>query len=90
MPLIVRGPLQNCNYLRLMWENHRYAIHVGRSKSVHGPFLDSDGRRTTEGGGMIVYASNHNRKVYAPGGLGVLSEGKQDILYYHYCKSTRS
>jgi len=39
-----------------------------------------------EGGGNIVYGSNHNREVYAPGGIGVLSlENNTDILFYHYC-----
>lgn len=39
-----------------------------------------------EGGGHPVYGSNHNNEVYAPGGLGVLSqEDGPDYLYYHYC-----
>lgn len=65
-----------------------YSIRVGRSTSVHGPFVDRDGKKLLEGGGSIVYGSNH-REVYAPGGLGVLSgsDGSSDILYYHYCTS---
>lgn len=68
---------------------NRYSIRVGRSKDVRGPFVDREGRHLTEGGGTIVYASNHGT-VYAPGGLGILPEKKQesrpDILYFHYSK----
>ncbi|OJJ00035.1 hypothetical protein ASPVEDRAFT_51304 [Aspergillus versicolor CBS 583.65] len=66
-----------------------YSIRVGRSTSVHGPFADRDGKKLLEGGGSIVYGSNH-REVYAPGGLGVLSgsDGSSDILYYHYLNTT--
>lgn len=63
----------------------RYDIRVGRSKHVRGPFIDRSGRKLLHGGGTIVYASNHG-VVYAPGGLGVLTESgnRSDILYYHY------
>lgn len=64
----------------------RYSIRVGRSRSPRGPFVDKHRKHTTNGGGHVVYGSNHNKRVYAPGGLGVLSEGSQDILYYHFCK----
>lgn len=66
----------------------RYEIRVGRSTHVRGPFLDKTGRQLLDGGGTVVYGSNHG-DVYAPGGLGVLPENDehQDILYYHYSKS---
>ncbi|RAL12341.1 endo 1,5-alpha-arabinase [Aspergillus homomorphus CBS 101889] len=66
-----------------------YSIRVGRSKDVRGPFVDEDGRRLTEGGGTVVYASNHG-SVYAPGGVGVLSgtDGASDVLYYHYLNTS--
>ncbi|RAH66525.1 endo 1,5-alpha-arabinase [Aspergillus aculeatinus CBS 121060] len=62
-----------------------YSIRVGRSKDVQGPFVDKDGRQLTDGGGTVVYGSNHGT-VYAPGGVGVLSgaDGDSDVLYYHY------
>jgi arabinan endo-1,5-alpha-L-arabinosidase len=66
----------------------RYEIRVGRSTSVNGPFWDKDGKNLTDGGGTVVYASNHG-VVYAPGGIGVLpaNEKHPEILYYHYCES---
>ncbi|PGH16993.1 hypothetical protein AJ79_01377 [Helicocarpus griseus UAMH5409] len=61
-----------------------YSIRVGRSKDIRGPFVDKDGKNLTKGGGHVVYGSNHDKKVLAPGGQGILAEGKEDILYYHY------
>ncbi|KAJ5289030.1 Glycoside hydrolase family 43, partial [Penicillium angulare] len=68
---------------------HEYDIRVGRSESVRGPFLDRHGDKLLDGGGTIVYASNHG-EVYAPGGLGVLAgnDSVPDILYYHYLNTT--
>ncbi|CAG8020679.1 unnamed protein product [Penicillium olsonii] len=67
-----------------------YSIRVGRSKDVRGPFSDKDGHRLLDGGGTVVYASNHG-SVYAPGGLGVLpgsNDSTPDILYYHYLNTS--
>ncbi|KAL4765486.1 endo 1,5-alpha-arabinase [Aspergillus foveolatus] len=66
-------------------EGNEYSIRVGRSTSVHGPFVDRDNKDLLDGGGSVVYGSNHG-KVYAPGGLGVLpgANGEPDVLYYHY------
>ncbi|KAL1859404.1 hypothetical protein Plec18167_006641 [Paecilomyces lecythidis] len=62
-----------------------YSIRVGRATNIRGPYVDKNGMKLTESGGTIVYGSNHG-DVYAPGGLGVLTEigTDQDILYYHY------
>ncbi|KAJ5623223.1 hypothetical protein N7490_011828 [Penicillium lividum] len=66
-----------------------YEIRVGRSKNVRGPFEDKEGTALLDGGGTIVYASNHG-VVYAPGGLGVLAgnDSVQDVLYYHYLNTS--
>lgn len=66
-----------------------YSIRVGRSKNVRGPFVDKEGQMLLDGGGTIVYESNHG-KVYAPGGIGVLdgNETTPDILYYHYLNTS--
>ena len=56
-----------------------YTIHVGRSKSPRGPFVDRDGVDLAEGGGSVVYGSHDN--VYGPGGGGVLSNYRgRDVL----------
>ncbi|OQD77255.1 hypothetical protein PENDEC_c003G06691 [Penicillium decumbens] len=66
-----------------------YSIRVGRSRNVRGPFVDKDNQMLLDGGGTIVYASNHG-EVYAPGGLGVLpgNGSTPDILYYHYLNTS--
>lgn len=67
-----------------------YSIRVGRSKDVRGPFSDKDGHLLLDGGGTVVYASNHGT-VYAPGGLGTLpgsNDSMPDILYYHYLNTS--
>lgn len=64
---------------------NRYSIRVGRSENVSGPFKDKEGTDLRQGGGTIIYGSNHGL-TYAPGGLGVLpgNNNRRDILYYHY------
>ncbi|KAJ5652082.1 hypothetical protein N7507_009508 [Penicillium longicatenatum] len=66
-----------------------YEIRVGRSTSPRGPFEDKDGMKLLDGGGTVIYASNHG-VVYAPGGLGVLAGNGStpDILYYHYLNTS--
>lgn len=63
---------------------HRYSIHVARSRSVHGPFVDKHSTDAREGGGHVVYGSNHGGDIFAPGGLGVLEEDDRTVLYFHY------
>lgn len=78
----------SCGFRVRLADPGRYAIRVGRSTSVNGPFQDKDGKNLTDGGGTVVYASNHG-VVYAPGGVGVLpaNEKHPEILYYHYRES---
>ncbi|KAJ5316544.1 hypothetical protein N7508_001052 [Penicillium antarcticum] len=63
-----------------------YSIRVGRSQSPRGPFFDRSGTDLVNGGGEIVYGSNGD--TYAPGGQGVMRDGDQDVLYYHYLNKT--
>jgi arabinan endo-1,5-alpha-L-arabinosidase len=63
----------------------RYSIRIGRSLNVSGPYVDKDGMPLLDGGGYIVYGSNHG-VVYAPGGTGVVTrDADPDIFYFHYC-----
>ena len=67
-----------------------YSIRVGRSRNVRGPFVDKDNNLLIDGGGSVIYASNHG-KVYAPGGVGVLpgiNASTSDILYFHYLNTS--
>ncbi|PLB52776.1 endo-1,5-alpha-L-arabinosidase [Aspergillus steynii IBT 23096] len=66
-----------------------YSIRVGRSKNVRGPFVDKDEHRLTDGGGTVVYGSNHG-VVYAPGGIGVMTSNSSDpdVMYYHYLNAS--
>ncbi|KAJ5624109.1 hypothetical protein N7510_000418 [Penicillium lagena] len=59
-------------------------------ETCEGPFVDKDNNLLLDGGGTIVYASNHG-KVYAPGGVGVVSgmnASTSDILYFHYLNTS--
>jgi arabinan endo-1,5-alpha-L-arabinosidase len=66
-----------------------YSIRVGRSRNVRGPFADKDNQLLLDGGGTVVYASNHG-VVYAPGGIGVLpgNHSTPDILYFHFLNTS--
>jgi arabinan endo-1,5-alpha-L-arabinosidase len=53
-------------YMFLSWdycckgENSTYKVVVGRSKTVHGPFLDASGKDLNQGGGTLVIEGNKN------------------------------
>lgn len=60
-----------------------YRIHVCRSQSVSGPFVDKGGNSCLSGGGTVVLESHDY--VYGPGGQGVFSDPDHGtVLYYHY------
>ncbi|KAJ0426288.1 glycosyl hydrolase [Aspergillus carlsbadensis] len=66
-------------------KGNEYSIRVGRATNIHGPFTDRGNTSLLEGGGSVIYGSNQ-KKVYAPGGLGILpgTGDRPDVLYYHY------
>jgi len=53
-------------YMFLSWdyccrgENSTYKVVVGRSQSVHGPFIDASGKDLNQGGGTLVIEGNKN------------------------------
>lgn len=62
---------------------NEYKIYVCRSSSVSGPFVDSNGKSCTAGGGTVVLESHGY--VYGPGGQGVMADPTYGtVLYYHY------
>jgi arabinan endo-1,5-alpha-L-arabinosidase len=62
--------------------NSTYKIRVGRSTSVTGPYVDSEGTPMLEGGGDLLLAG-HGRYI-GTGGQSVLRDRGQDWLAYHY------
>ena len=58
-----------------------YRIMVGRSRSVTGPYEDSDGKPMIDGGGTQVLAGNS--RWLGPGGQSILQQGGDDSLVFH-------
>nr|ATY46024.1 endo-arabinanase [Talaromyces purpureogenus] len=64
-------------------QGEEYRVHVCRSSSGTGGFVDQAGISCLESGGTIILASHD--QVYAPGGQGVLTDKDLGpVLYYHY------
>ena len=61
--------------------NSTYNIRVGRSESVTGPYVDSDGTPMTQGGGTLILEEYPNWK--GPGHNSVLQDGDETYLVYH-------
>ena len=54
---------------------------VGRSKDVHGPYLDKENVSMSQGGGSIVLQGNS--EWYGVGHNAVVSFGDTDYLVFH-------
>ena len=59
-----------------------YRIMVGRSTSVTGPYVDSNGTAMTSGGGTQILAGHGS--IHGPGHSATLTDGDGTILFYHY------
>ncbi|KAM0750291.1 endo-1,5-alpha-L-arabinosidase [Meredithblackwellia eburnea MCA 4105] len=59
-----------------------YSIHVSRSPSIQGPFVDRDGILAIDGGGTEILASHGT--IYGPGGQSVFLDEDGPVLVYHY------
>jgi arabinan endo-1,5-alpha-L-arabinosidase len=59
-----------------------YEIAVGRSRSITGPYRDRSGKPMTHGGGTLVLRGSGT--VRGPGSNGILADGGQDWIVYHY------
>lgn len=64
-------------------ERDTYQQVVGRSRSVHGPFVDEGGRSLAKGGGTVLLTSDGNW--LAPGGGSVWAspDGQQALIAFH-------
>lgn len=66
-----------------------YRVRVGKSKSLFGPYIDSDGRRMdeagTENGDLVVWAKKSNENTIAPGHNAVVMDDAGDFWWYGHC-----
>ena len=58
-----------------------YRTLVGRSREVTGPYVDSAGKKMTEGGATPLLEKN--QKWIGPGGESVLLQKDEDIIVFH-------
>jgi Glycosyl hydrolases family 43/Concanavalin A-like lectin/glucanases superfamily len=78
----------NFYYLFVNWDtccaglDSTYNIHVGRSASATGPFVDRNGATMTGGAGT-TFAESTGRYL-GPGHAGVFVDGATNWLTYHY------
>jgi arabinan endo-1,5-alpha-L-arabinosidase len=62
-----------------------YNIRVGRSQSIHGPYLDRDGVPMLDGGGTLVVEGDGGATYYAAGhGEWILVDNTPYIIYHAY------
>ena len=64
-------------------ERDTYQEIVGRSRSMHGPFLDERGRRLLDGGGTVLLSGDSNW--IGPGGASPWqsADGQDTLLTFH-------
>lgn len=62
--------------------NSTYNIHVGRSTSITGPYLDRNNSSMLAGGGTLFLKTTG--KYIGPGQVGILDENGTDSFSYHY------
>jgi arabinan endo-1,5-alpha-L-arabinosidase len=77
-----------CYFLFVNWgmccrgANSTYAIHVGRSKNVTGPYLDKDGKDMLYGGGTLFLDST--KPYIGPGHAGIIVDNGTNWFSCHY------
>ncbi len=64
-------------------EQDTYQQIVGRSRSVHGPFLAQDGTDLLQGGGTVLLTSDSNWLAPGGGSLWQSADGGQTLLTFH-------
>ncbi|MDP5280277.1 arabinan endo-1,5-alpha-L-arabinosidase [Sphingomonas sp. DG1-23] len=62
-----------------------YYTVVGRAKDPKGPYLDREGKRMLQGGGLRVLHADLDaaRRFVGPGHVAILREPKRDYIVYH-------
>ena len=64
-------------------EQDTYQQIVGRSRSVHGPFVAQDGGSLLQGGGTVLLTSDSNWLAPGGGSLWQSADGSQTLLAFH-------
>ena len=66
-----------------------YRVRVGKSKSLFGPYIDSDGDRmdalNEENGDLVVWAKKTNTETLAPGHNSVYKDDAGQYWWYGHC-----
>ena len=66
-----------------------YRVRVGKSESLFGPYIDSQGKLMkeygAENGDMVVYAKKSNQNTLAPGHNSVVMDDAGDFWWYGHC-----
>lgn len=66
-----------------------YRVRVGKSKSLFGPYIDSEGKRmdayNEENGDLVVWAKKSNQNTIAPGHNAVIRDDAGDYWWYGHC-----
>jgi arabinan endo-1,5-alpha-L-arabinosidase len=79
-------------YLFVSWDlccrglKSTYSTHVGRSRSVTGPYLDQAGVSMLDGGGSPLLLAN--KQWLGPGGESILQLPQEDLIVFHAYSGT--
>ncbi len=74
-------------YLFVSWDlccrgtKSTYRIIVGRSTRVTGPYVDAEGKKLSDGGGLQLLVGN--RRWLGPGGQSLFADDHQTIMVFH-------
>lgn len=80
-------------YLFVNWDqccrgtNSTYNIRVGRSITIHGPYLDRDGLELLTGGGSLVLKTEG--RYIGPGHVSFVTHEKREFMAHHYYDGER-
>jgi arabinan endo-1,5-alpha-L-arabinosidase len=67
--------------------NSTYSIHIGRSDSITGPYMDKEGKYLLAGGGSLFLETKGD--FIGPGHAGIFSDKGKDWFSCHYYNGTR-
>lgn len=74
------------------YNDHSYALKVGRSKSLEGKFVDRNGKPMTEGNATTVLYSDEGDNFFGPGHCGEIftaGDGNEYIFYHCHVRESR-